>query len=100
MILRPVRPVSPIGPPMTKRPVGLMWYLVSASSMLAGNHGLDHVLQNFRAQLVVAHGLGVLGRNHHRIHADRLAVLVVFHCDLGFAVGPEVRTECRSCELR
>src|ERR1039458_1521362 len=36
MILRPVRPVSPMGPPMTNRPVGLMWYLVPASSRFAG----------------------------------------------------------------
>ena len=47
MILRPVSPVSPIGPPITKRPVGLMWYLVSASSRLRWNHGLDHVLAEF-----------------------------------------------------
>ena len=35
MILRPVRPVSPIGPPLTNRPVGLMWnthFLVSSIS--------------------------------------------------------------------
>ena len=29
MILRPVRPASPCGPPMTNRPVGLMWKRVS-----------------------------------------------------------------------
>ncbi len=28
MILRPVRPQSPTGPPMTNVPVGLMWNLV------------------------------------------------------------------------
>ncbi len=31
MILRPVRPQSPWGPPTTKRPVGLIRYLVSCS---------------------------------------------------------------------
>ena len=36
MILRPVSPVSPIGPPITNRPVGLMWYFVSWSSSFAG----------------------------------------------------------------
>ncbi len=36
MILRPVRPQSPCGPPTTKRPVGLMKYLVLASSSSAG----------------------------------------------------------------
>src|SRR3990172_3584351 len=39
MILRPVSPASPSGPPMTKRPVGLMWYLVFLSSMPAGMMG-------------------------------------------------------------
>ena len=39
MILRPVRPQSPTGPPMTKRPVGLMWYLVRLSIHLAGSTG-------------------------------------------------------------
>ena len=36
MILRPVSPQSPCGPPITKRPVGLMKYLVFASSSSAG----------------------------------------------------------------
>ena len=31
MILRPVSPASPMGPPTTKRPVGLMWNLVFLS---------------------------------------------------------------------
>ena len=29
MIFLPVRPASPMGPPITKLPQGLMWYLVS-----------------------------------------------------------------------
>ena len=40
MILRPVRPPSPIGPPTTKRPVGLTWKIVSSSSSFAGSAGL------------------------------------------------------------
>ena len=36
MILRPVSPQSPCGPPTTKRPVGLMKYLVLESSRLGG----------------------------------------------------------------
>ena len=76
---------------MTKRPVGLMWYLVSASSSSRGNRRLDHVLQDVGAKFVIADGFGVLRRNHDGVDAQRLAVLVVFDCDLGFAVGPEVR---------
>ena len=40
MILRPVRPVSPLGPPITNRPVGLTWILVRGVSSLAGTTGL------------------------------------------------------------
>lgn len=36
MILRPVRPQSPTGPPITKLPVGLMWYWVSLCRSSAG----------------------------------------------------------------
>ena len=37
MILRPVRPASPNGPPITKRPVGLTKYLVFLSRSFAGS---------------------------------------------------------------
>ena len=36
MILRPVRPASPCGPPITKHPEGWMWYTVPSSRYLAG----------------------------------------------------------------
>src|SRR5450759_4710887 len=39
MILRPVRPQSPAGPPITNLPVGLMWYLVPLCSHFAGSTG-------------------------------------------------------------
>ncbi len=54
------------------------------------DHGLDHVLQHFRPQLLVVHQLGVLGGDDHGVHAHRAMVLVVFHCDLGLAVGPQL----------
>ena len=43
MILRPVRPQSPTGPPITKIPVGLMWifFFGSASSHFFGSTGLS-----------------------------------------------------------
>src|SRR2546422_1685045 len=41
MILRPVSPVSPMGPPTTNRPVGLMWYFtLRGSKMSLGMTGL------------------------------------------------------------
>src|SRR6185312_2389155 len=39
MILRPVRPQSPTGPPISNLPVGLMWNLVPLCSSLAGSTG-------------------------------------------------------------
>lgn len=36
IILRPVRPASPWGPPITKRPLGFKWYTVRSSNRLAG----------------------------------------------------------------
>jgi hypothetical protein len=36
MILRPVRPASPWGPPMTKRPEGLRWKMVLSSRYFSG----------------------------------------------------------------
>ena len=50
MILRPVRPVSPMGPPVTKRPVGLMWYVASlAVEQVAGDGGQDDLLDDVLA---------------------------------------------------
>ncbi len=49
------------------------------------------MLQNVGAQLLVAHVVRVLRRNHHRIHAHRLLVGVVLHRHLALAVGPQVR---------
>ena len=44
MIFRPVTPESPIGPPMTKRPVGLMKNLVFLSSSFVGQRLDDDLL--------------------------------------------------------
>ena len=37
MILRPVSPASPCGPPMTKRPVGFTWIVVSPGSNISAD---------------------------------------------------------------
>ena len=51
------------------------------------NHRLNHMLQNSRAQLFVADSLSMLRRNDDRIHAQHLAVRVVFNGDLDFPSG-------------
>jgi len=40
------------------------------------------------AQVFVGHGVAVLRRDHHAIHAERLAVAIL-HGNLGFSIGPE-----------
>ena len=89
MILRPVRPQSPCGPPMTKRPVGLMKYLVFASSSSRRHDRLDHLLQDVLAQRLDLDQVAVLRRDDHRLDADRLAALVLDR-DLALAVGAQV----------
>ncbi len=56
-----------------------------------GNGGLDHVLKNVGVQGFVVDGLRVLGGNDHRIDAFWLIVGIVFHRDLRFSVGPQIR---------
>jgi len=58
---------------------------------VGGNHRLDDVLQNVGAKLIVADGLGVLGGNDNGIDALYLAGRGIFHGDLRFAIGTEVR---------
>ncbi len=88
MILRPVRPQSPCGPPMTKRPVGLIRYRVSFSHSF-GSTGL--MISSITASMnegfifVAVALLGaVLGRQHDGVDAVRLAVDVAHrHLALG-----------------
>jgi hypothetical protein len=74
MILRPVSPQSPTGPPMTKEPVGLMWNLVPLWIQSGGHDGQDDVLHHRLAQVLVVHVGVVLGGQHHRLHPDHLIV--------------------------
>ena len=86
MILRPVSPQSPWGPPTTKRPVVLMNILVSPSSMSAGSTFL--ITSSMMASLRVAYftsGLCWAG-HHHGLHPLGHAVFVL-DGHLGLAVG-------------
>ncbi len=55
-----------------------------------GHGGLDDQLDHILADLLQRHVGAVLGGQHHGIHADGLAVLAVFHGDLGLAVGTKI----------
>jgi hypothetical protein len=69
MILRPVSPQSPCGPPTTKRPVGLTWNLVFLSMSFFGQHLLDDELDDGLAELLVLHLLVVLRADDDRVDA-------------------------------
>ena len=89
MILRPVRPASPSGPPMTNLPVGLTCQTVSLRDPALGQGladiGLDDLAHVGRGQRLVE----MLGREHDLGDADRLAVLVLDR-DLALGVGAEL----------
>ncbi len=88
MILRPVNPVSPCGPPTTNRPVGLIRNWVCLSSMFAGNTFLmTSSMMNSRMVLCFAFG-GVLRGNDHVGDAGRL-VIYVLNGHLRFGVRPQ-----------
>ena len=95
MILRPVRPQSPSGPPTTKLPVGL----TRKSEFFAGIQPFGSadataspiisLTMLGRVLLAVAGLRIVLGRHHDLGAADRLAV-DVFDGDLALGVGLQV----------
>src|SRR5208282_84500 len=59
---------------------------------VGGNYGLNDVLQNVGAQFIVANGFGMLRRDDYCIHALHFAGSAVFDSDLGFSIGPQIRT--------
>ena len=83
---------------MTKRPVGLMWYLVPESTMFGRHNGIDDVLLHVRAKLLGGDVVVVLGRDHHGVDALGLAVDVL-HADLALAVGPQVAELAEAADL-
>ncbi len=96
MILRPVRPASPTGPPITNLPVGLtrnslaQLGLVEAPGDLGVEHRQDDALPQLRLDLALrVDALVVLGGDQELFDGDRAAVGVA-DGDLGLAVGAEV----------
>ena len=92
MILRPVRPASPIGPPMTNLPVGLMCTLVVRRvDVVLLEHRVDDVLLDVDGELrLEIDALFVLARDDDRLDAYGLVVIVVLDGDLGLAVRTQV----------
>ena len=99
MILRPVRPVSPCGPPTTKRPVGLIRNSVSSGQQPRRQHFLDDFVDAELFDLVVGGVGGVLRRDDDVGDADGLAVLVD-HRDLRLGVRAEPRCAAGLANLR
>ncbi len=77
MILRPVRPQSPFGPPITKAPVGLTRYFTLPLMRFFGSTGLMTCSITGLFDLLVRHVRRVLGGEHHRFDRIRLAVDVI-----------------------
>ena len=91
MILRPVRPASPIGPPMTNVPGGVDQHPVALGGQVeVGEHVVDDVLLDVGLERGVLDVGVVLGREHDGVDAQRAVVLVVLDGDLGLAVGTQV----------
>ena len=91
MILRPVRPASPIGPPTTKRAGRVHQQAVALGGDLEGReHRVDDVLLDVGLEGAEVDVLGVLGGEHDGVDADRTVVGVVLDGDLGLAVGTQV----------
>ena len=88
MILRPVTPESPCGPPMTKFPVGLMWNLTEPLTRSWGRIGSMTFSRIVLTISACDDARGVLGGDDHRIDADR-RVAVVLDGDLALGVGPQ-----------
>ena len=106
MILRPVRPASPTGPPITNLPVGLTRKLRPAVVEqlllvveLARQHRVHDVLPQVRLdQRLRVHAVLVLGRDQHALDLDRPAVLVA-HRHLRLAVRPQVGHQLGAAHL-
>ena len=105
MILRPVRPQSPSGPPTTKLPVGLTrksdGLLRHPAFRQRRFHGVgDHLLDHAGRVFLAVAGLRiVLGRDHDLGAADRLAVDVL-HGDLALGVGLQIEQLAGAALLR
>ena len=84
-----------MGPPMTKRPVGLMWVLGVFVEEVGGDHGFDDVFLDLGDELLIGEGavgiaigeLGVLGGDDDGVDADGLVVGVVLDRDLDLPSG-------------
>ena len=73
MILRPVRPASPSGPPITNRPVGLTRYVVFASSHFVGHDFLNDKFDQRLADFFLLYVSRVLRRNDHCCGSHRFS---------------------------
>ena len=89
MILRPVTPASPCGPPTTKRPVGIDEDARFCVHHVGRDHAADDLVDDVLAQRVVADGRAVLGRDDDRVDAHGAAA-VVLDGHLRLAVRPQV----------
>ena len=74
-----------MGPPVTKRPVGLMWYLVFLSTISAGRTGL---MTSFRTAScsVLLETLSLCCVEMTTVSTRAGSAIDIFNCYLGFSV--------------
>jgi hypothetical protein len=100
MILRPGQAGIAHGSADHKTSGGIDVILGVLVEQVGGNHGLNDMLQNVGAQFVVAHAFGMLRGDDDGIHALHFVLRIVFHRDLGFAIGPQVRASAILADFR
>ena len=89
MIFRPVTPESPIGPPMTKRPVGLMKNLVFLSSSFLGSALRDDLLAHRLVDLLVGRPSSACCVDTTTVSMRTGLAVLVLHRHLALAVRAE-----------
>ena len=91
MILRPVRPASPFGPPISNRPVGLMRVRTcEVSSPAPCEHGSDDLLDRPRPAACSLETCGACWVESTTVCTDFGHDALVADGDLGLAVGAQV----------
>ena len=89
MILRPVRPASPSGPPITNLPVGLMYQHAVVGDLEIAERLADIGLDDLADLLRIPAGIEMLGRQHDLRGLGGLAVDVA-DGDLALGVRAEL----------
>ena len=99
MILRPVSPASPIGPPVTNRPVGLTCMTGSVDAQLGRDRRQDDATRRCPCAAARCGRRGRAAAETTTVRTRTGHAALVLDGDLRLAVGPQVRQLTRSADL-